>query len=206
MGKKGLSRDEKLQRCQELLHETKTAMTLKELETRCYKEKGIVSNTVKDIAGELCADGLVVCEKIGLSNYYWSFPSQALVARINRKANWDESIGTKKRRREELAEDETKLAAARDPLDGERDIKLARYAELCQDEAKVDAELKLLSNNDPELIEAVKLDTNVAKTAIERWTDNLYTVKKFFQEKTNCTEDQFDGNFETAAMVYLDDE
>ena len=71
MGKKGLSRDEKLQKVQELLHETKTAMTLKELETKCNRDKGVVANTVKDIAAELVSDNLVCCEKIGLSNYYW---------------------------------------------------------------------------------------------------------------------------------------
>ena len=77
MGKKGLSRDEKLAKIQELLHESKTAYTLKvcpkalnflwfskgrknkkiqELETRAYKEKGIVANTVKDIA-QVCVFG-----------------------------------------------------------------------------------------------------------------------------------------------------
>lgn len=72
------------------------------METRAYKEKGIVANTVKDIAQELVADNLIFCEKIGLSNYYWSFPSQALVTRRTKEANFTESIKSKKRRREEL--------------------------------------------------------------------------------------------------------
>lgn len=33
--------------------------------------------TVKDILDSLVADDLVLCEKIGAGNYYWSFPSQA---------------------------------------------------------------------------------------------------------------------------------
>jgi hypothetical protein len=51
---------------------------------------------------ELVADNLIFCEKIGLSNYYWSFPSQALVTRRTKEANFVESIKSKKRRRDDL--------------------------------------------------------------------------------------------------------
>ncbi len=36
-----------------------TAMTLKELEKKASTDKGVVSNTVKEIVDELIADGLV---------------------------------------------------------------------------------------------------------------------------------------------------
>jgi len=38
-----------------------------------------VSQTVKDIAQSLIDDGEINMDKIGTSNYYWSFPSQDLV-------------------------------------------------------------------------------------------------------------------------------
>jgi hypothetical protein len=47
------------QKIQELLHECKTAMTLKELESRASKDYGVVSQSVKEIVDELIADGLV---------------------------------------------------------------------------------------------------------------------------------------------------
>lgn len=52
------------QKVQELLHECKTAMTLKELEKKASSEKGVVSNTVKEIVDELIADGLVWCAHV----------------------------------------------------------------------------------------------------------------------------------------------
>jgi hypothetical protein len=48
------------------------------------------------------ADNLVFCEKIGSSNYYWSFPSQALVTRRTKEATFNDVIEVKKRRRDEL--------------------------------------------------------------------------------------------------------
>ena len=151
------------------------------------------------------ADNLIFCEKIGLSNYYWSFPSQALVTRTNKKVTWEEGIQAKKRRREELAEEEAKLEEERQSNDGEREKKLARYNDLRSEEEALDSELRLLSANDPELIDAVKEDIQIARTAIERWTDNLYTVKKICMDKAGCNEEQIDQSFDTAKMVYLED-
>jgi hypothetical protein len=145
MGKKGLSRDEKLQKVQELLHESKTAMTLKELEQKCYKDKGVVANTVKDIAQELVSDNLVCCEKIGLSNYYWSFPSQALVVRRTKEAALGEAIATKKRRRDELVAEQEQLETTRvDDEETGRSEKLQKLAALRDEEAKHEATLRNL--------------------------------------------------------------
>ena len=145
MGKKGLSRDEKLQKVQELLHESKTAMTLKELEQKCYKDKGVVANTVKDIAQELVSDNLICCEKIGLSNYYWSFPSQALVVRRTKEAALQDSIASKKRRRDELVAEQDQLEAARVDDDATaRSEKLQKLAALRDEEARHEATLRNL--------------------------------------------------------------
>ncbi len=145
MGKKGLSRDEKLQKVQELLHESKTAMTLKELEQKCNRDKGVVANTVKDIAQELVSDNLICCEKIGLSNYYWSFPSQALVVRRSKEAALQESIASKKRRRDELVAEEDQLEAARvDDESTARTEKLQKLAALRDEEARHEATLRNL--------------------------------------------------------------
>lgn len=40
----------------------------------------LVAQTVKEVLDSLVADNLVICEKIGTSNYFWAFPSAALVA------------------------------------------------------------------------------------------------------------------------------
>eukprot|EP00729_Bicosta_minor_P014323 gene14323-14194_t len=78
MGRKGVSAEEKKTRTLDFFHETKTFFQLKEVEKRVSKEKGITSMAIKDVVDELISDGLVHVEKIGTSNYYWSYPSEAV--------------------------------------------------------------------------------------------------------------------------------
>jgi hypothetical protein len=40
--------------------------------------------SVKEVLQSLVDDGMVDCERIGTSNYYWAFPSKALHARKRR--------------------------------------------------------------------------------------------------------------------------
>lgn len=76
--RKGLSVEEKRQRMLELFYEKKDVFQLKELEKVCPKEKGIVSQSVKEVLQSLVDDSLVDTDKIGTSVYYWAFPSKAV--------------------------------------------------------------------------------------------------------------------------------
>ena len=51
--------------------------TLKEIEKIAPKEKGITFQSVKEILMSLVNDNLVEMDKIGTSQFFWSFPSQA---------------------------------------------------------------------------------------------------------------------------------
>ena len=62
----------------DFFYEKKDFFQLKELEKYLPKEKGIVAQSVKEVLQSLIDDHLVVAEKIGTSNYYWSFPSMAM--------------------------------------------------------------------------------------------------------------------------------
>lgn len=61
---------------------------MKELEKTLPKAKGIVSQSVKEVLQSLVDDRLVQGEKIGTSNYFWSFPSTALQV-VHRMTNRD---------------------------------------------------------------------------------------------------------------------
>ncbi|XP_055260716.1 meiotic nuclear division protein 1 homolog isoform X5 [Moschus berezovskii] len=79
--KKGLSAEEKRTRMMEIFYETKDVFQLKDMEKIAPKEKGITAMSVKEVLQSLVDDGMVDCERIGTSNYYWAFPSKALHAR-----------------------------------------------------------------------------------------------------------------------------
>jgi hypothetical protein len=75
--KKTTSKDEKLELMEELLFEKAEPFTLKELEKLAQKEKGIRSMVVKEVIDELIGDSRILSDKIGATNFYWLFPSQA---------------------------------------------------------------------------------------------------------------------------------
>lgn len=57
--------------------------------------------SVKEVLQSLVDDGMVDCERIGTSNYYWAFPSKALHARKHKleALNSQLSEGSQKQRR-----------------------------------------------------------------------------------------------------------
>ncbi|KAG8921393.1 hypothetical protein FRC01_000268, partial [Tulasnella sp. 417] len=75
MAPRGLSAEEKRVKLLEIFHESKDFYQLKELEKLGPKLKGIVSQSVKDVLQSLVDDNLVCSDKIGTSNFFWSFPS-----------------------------------------------------------------------------------------------------------------------------------
>ncbi|CAM9789530.1 unnamed protein product [Choristocarpus tenellus] len=83
MVRKGVSAEEKSHRLLAIYHTTKRVFNLKEIEKAGAKQ-GIVINTIKDVNQALVDDQLVDNDKIGASNYFWSFPSKLAVARRNR--------------------------------------------------------------------------------------------------------------------------
>ena len=63
----------------QLFHEKKEFFLLKEVERLAFKEKGIVSQSVKEVLQSLVDDDMVNSDKIGSSVYFWAFPSNSLV-------------------------------------------------------------------------------------------------------------------------------
>ncbi|KAG4301078.1 hypothetical protein PCK1_002777 [Pneumocystis canis] len=103
--KKGLSLAEKRLRLEELFHESKEFFQLKEVlnssslftygsTDRGYQEKKIMIQSIKDILQSLVDDGIVKMDKIGTSNYFWSFPSEAKQSRQNRITAMEKQLET----------------------------------------------------------------------------------------------------------------
>jgi cell division protein FtsB len=137
---------------QELFIETKDVFTLKQLETTCSKQKGIVSQTVKDILDGLCSDNMVSSDKIGTSNYFWLFPSQSIVVRKNQIEDLKKQLESSKKRKIELNANIEKASKGREVTD-DRKEKLKTLAELETKNAELQQELTLFADNDPERVE-----------------------------------------------------
>ena len=76
--KRGMSLEDKRNTILCIFHDTKEVYLLKDIEKLASK-RGVVLQSVKEVLQSLVDDDLVHGEKIGVSNYYWSFPSEAAV-------------------------------------------------------------------------------------------------------------------------------
>ena len=71
-----------------LFHDSREPWLLKDMEKAASK-KGVVFQAVKDVVQSLVDDSLVHVDKIGTSNWYWSFPGAADAALRGRLAAVD---------------------------------------------------------------------------------------------------------------------
>ena len=100
--KRGLSLEEKRTKMVELFHEKKEFLLLKEVEKVAFKEKGIVSQSVKDVLQSLVDDDMINSDKIGSSVYFWSFPSNSLVVKKKKLNDLSSKIDSHSRKKKEL--------------------------------------------------------------------------------------------------------
>ncbi|CAM9387341.1 unnamed protein product [Phaeothamnion confervicola] len=181
MVKRGLSVEEKRQKLLDIYHSTNTVYNLKEIE-KAGSKAGVVQNTVKEVNDELVNDGLVEQDKIGSSNFYWSFPSKAIVTLRNQV----ESLRFKvDRAKEQLAATEQRIAGLEaERVDGEeRRAKLRRLDDARATKVSLDAEADALKDNDPAELERVFAMTAAAKEGVNRWTANTWAVRDFLVKK-----------------------
>ncbi|CAB4384300.1 unnamed protein product [Rhizophagus irregularis] len=194
MSKKGLSLAEKRKRLEALFHETKEFYQLKELERDAPKMKGIVTNTVKDVLQSLVDDNLVNTDKIGTSNYYWSFPSSALQSR---KARIEELMLELQKLKEKNAELQSNIDVAYDGRENsdDRATLLKKVSELEAINKKHQENLALFRECDPALLEAKENHANLALECGNRWTENIFLIQSYCFKKFNIERADFNQQF-----------
>eukprot|EP01105_Mastigella_eilhardi_P001489 TRINITY_DN1179_c0_g1_i1.p1 TRINITY_DN1179_c0_g1~~TRINITY_DN1179_c0_g1_i1.p1 ORF type:complete len:207 (-),score=80.41 TRINITY_DN1179_c0_g1_i1:82-702(-) len=193
--KKPLSLEEKRTRLRDLLLETKQVYTLKELVSLASKEKGIVANTVEDVLKSLVDDGLVQTDKIGTSNYFWAFPSQDLQKKKNKTDALQKDRTALQERLDHLTTDNATLKVGREPS-AERQALLEELKSLEANIADIKQKIGQYAENDPELLTAMKRDTQTALEAANRWTDNIFSIQKYCDTKFNMQQSDFNKQFE----------
>jgi len=177
-----MSAEEKRKVILTLYHQTKSVYTEKEIIALATKA-GVNANTVADVNQSLVDDGLVEKEKIGGSNFFWSFPGKKdRMMQLNHEKTLKEIESLKMKENEATA----KLADAkrgREDDNGERPKKLAKLAELKAQKAKLEGELAILKENDPQALADLEKELKICKEAANRWTDNIFACKSYLTKK-----------------------
>ncbi|KAL7468505.1 hypothetical protein ACHAXS_008731 [Conticribra weissflogii] len=180
---KRMSAEEKRQTILAIYHKSKEVYTEKEIISLASKA-GVNVNTIADINQNLVDDNLVDKEKIGGSNYFWSFPAKK--DRQNQLAH-EETLKIIERLQSQIADSQAKLADAKrgreDDESGERAKKMARRAELKAAKKAAEEELEKLKQNDPQAIADLEAELKFVKEAANRWTDNIFACQDYLVKK-----------------------
>ncbi|KAI9496900.1 meiotic nuclear division protein 1, partial [Zychaea mexicana] len=180
--KKGLSLEEKRKRLEDSFHESGEFYQLKEIE-KMGQKKGVVLQSVKEVLQGLVDDGLVTTDKIGTSNYFWSFPSTAANA-----------VQNERDKKEQLQKAIEEARSGREPTP-ERDEILQKYHEALRLKDKLQDELKQYVDNDPETYRAKEKAAVIAKEAANRWTENIWTIEGYCVNKLNANRQEIEQMF-----------
>mmetsp|Transcript_16862 Transcript_16862/g.26319 ORF Transcript_16862/g.26319 Transcript_16862/m.26319 type:complete len:212 (-) Transcript_16862:118-753(-) len=181
-GTKRMSQEEKRKVLLKIYHESKQVYTEKEIIALATKA-GINANTIPDINQSLIDDALVDKEKIGGSNFFWSFPGKK---DRQMQLQHEQTLKNIESLKLKVNDANARLADAkrgREDEDGERPKKLAKLAELHATRAKLEAELAVLNENDPQALADLEKELEMCKEAANRWTDNIFACKSYLTKK-----------------------
>ncbi|XP_034517393.1 meiotic nuclear division protein 1 homolog isoform X2 [Ailuropoda melanoleuca] len=167
--KKGLSAEEKRARMMEIFFETKDVFQLKDMEKIAPKEKGITAMSVKEVLQSLVDDGMVDCERIGTSNYYWAFPSKALHARKRKLEVLESQLSEGNQKHASLQKSIEKAKIGRHETE-ERTMLAKELSSLRDQREQLKTEVEKYKECDPQVVEEIRQANKVAKEAANRWT------------------------------------
>ncbi|EPZ35975.1 meiotic nuclear division protein 1 [Rozella allomycis CSF55] len=192
---KGLSFEEKCKRLLELFYETSDFFQLKELEKIAPKQKGIVMQSVKEVLQALVDDNLVQGEKIGTSNYFWSFPSSARHLRTTKLETLREQISRIDNQLKDLDKEIGVAKVGKDQSET-RTVKLNELLILENEKKRIEKELDSFKELDPEAFEKNKQNSENLSQKINTWTDNIYALQSYCSKTFNIDGVSFLKQFE----------
>lgn len=191
--RKGMSLEEKRQTLLDVFHSSKDIFSLKEVEKQ-GSARGVVLQSVKEVLQSLVDDDLVHGEKIGTSNFFWSFPSEAAVKLDAQLAAAATRLKAKQAEREAL---EKQVAASRAGKEDseERQQLGAQLAALQAEVAAQAEELAEYAGNDPDRYDNLKEASKLACDSANRWIDNTESLRDWLKKKFEGRGSEIDNLF-----------
>lgn len=153
-----------------------------------------MSQSVKEVLQSLVDDRLVQGEKIGTSNYFWSFPSTALQIRKNQLEAIQTELAKLQSTQSDLESQIAKASAGRQENQERLDL-IQRLASIEASHRKNRAELDAFKENDPDAFEAKKAEVQLLREGINRWTDNIFSLQTFCSNQFNISRSDFSSQF-----------
>ncbi|CAJ1949661.1 unnamed protein product [Cylindrotheca closterium] len=190
-GTKRMTKDEKRNVILGLYHKTQQVYTEKEMITLASKA-GINAQTIPDIHQSLVDDALVEKQKIGGTNYCWSFKSKKdRMAQKQHKATLEQIEALQPKVEEAKARladakrgrEEVEVGEDGGTEEDTRAAKLAKLSTLAQTKAALEQQLQALKENDPAALANLEKEYQLVRDAANRWTDNIFECKSYLVKK-----------------------
>ncbi|MQL80450.1 hypothetical protein Taro_012903, partial [Colocasia esculenta] len=197
--KRGLSLEGKREQMLQIFYERKDFFLLKELE-KLGPKKGVISQSVKDVLQSLVDDDLVLKDKIGTSVYFWSLPSCASNQLRNTHSKLESDLSNSRKRFRELVEQRDRLKKDREESD-ERETALDELKAVEEQHKKLKGQLSCYADNDPATIEAMRSAIEVAHSAANRWTDNIFTLQQWCSTTFPEAKEQLEHLYKEVLML-----
>jgi hypothetical protein len=173
-----------------IYHRTQQVYTEKEIIALAAKA-GIAAGSIPDVHQGLIDDGLVEKEKIGGSNYCWSFKSKKdYMAQKTHQATLDAIQELKPKVEEASAQLADAKRGREDDEEQGRAKKLQRLAALAKRKTALEAELEALKENDPAALADLEKELQLVTQAAHRWTDNIFECKSYLVKKRGIDKKQ----------------
>lgn len=137
---------------------------------------------MKDVVGALTDDNVVDMDKIGATNWFWSFPSKEAALRRSKIKSLSEKLAKMKKETSDLEERKQELLKDR-PQTAERLERIAQFEALTLKRKTLEAKLAEAKANDPEESRKVQKLVDEAKLGAERWTDNTWTIMDWLKKQ-----------------------
>ncbi|KEH27245.1 meiotic nuclear division-like protein [Medicago truncatula] len=163
-------------------------------------KKGVISQSVKDVVQSLVDDDLVSKDKIGTSVYFWSLPSCAGNQLRNVHQKLDSELQNSGTRHAQLVEQCEALKKGREESD-EREAALADLKAIQLKHNELKNELEKYRDNDPAAFEAMREAIEVAHTAANRWTDNIFTLKQWCSNNFPQAKEQLQSMYQEIGIT-----
>lgn len=198
-GKRGLSLEEKRIKVLEIFHDSSDVFLLKDVEKLAVK-KGVTFQSVKDVVQSLVDDDLLHQEKIGTSNYFWAFPSEASVKlELSLKAERNKLDASTVLKTE--LEEQIKSARAQRTNVEEMESKLNELSELKARKQVLASRLQQLEGCDPVRFAQICTAIPAARDSANRWLDNITSLQDWTKKKFEGKEADVDKFFAESGLA-----
>eukprot|EP01134_Creolimax_fragrantissima_P008656 CFRG8659 len=145
-----------------------------------------VTMAIKEVVQTLVSENRICSEKIGTSNYFWSFPATIAIQKREENAKLRSQLDEVVTQCEQLDKTIQRLKEERVDTD-QRKTLLSKYKEYSALHKKLEQQNKSMSDRDPRVIKQKEQYAQGAIESANRWTDNIQCTLTFISRLTHST-------------------